>query len=318
MDNTEYDLEACGDDAAVRIDAWTASKLSELSRAQVQRLIEDGLVTVNSKAAKPSYRMSAGDRVHVVIPAPVPAEPLPEDIPLEIVYEDADLCVVNKPAGLVVHPAQGHETGTLVNAMLYHAKDLSGIGGVMKPGIVHRLDKGTSGLIVVCKSDRAHAGLQSQFAGREVRKTYMAIIYGSPATGAGTFDTAYGRNTSDRKKFSSKVGSVKRAITRWKVLERYRGASLVEADILTGRTHQIRVHFADAGMPLLGDIQYGASRRSRQLGSAAARRIVDSCNRVMLHAASIKFRHPATGKELSLSAPLPQDMQELLEALRKG
>jgi 23S rRNA pseudouridine1911/1915/1917 synthase len=283
-----------------------------ISRAQVQRLIENGFVTLNGeRAMKPAAKLASGDTVEVLIPPPKSPEAAPEEIPLDIVFQDADICIVNKPAGLVVHPAHGHESGTLVNALLHHVKDLSGVGGVAKPGIVHRLDKGTSGLMVVCKNDRAHTELARQFAGREVKKIYLAIVYGSPRTSEGVFDTLYGRNPSDRMKYSSKVMFGKRALTRWRVIHKYEGYTLVEVELLTGRTHQIRVHFSDNGMPLIGDLVYGAQRRARSLKSAAAQRLAQSGERVMLHAARISFTHPATGKKVEFSAPMPEDMKIL-------
>jgi 23S rRNA pseudouridine1911/1915/1917 synthase len=274
------------------------------------------MVTVDGAPSKPAYRLEGGEKVRMTVPPPAPAGPAPQDLPLEIVFEDGDICVVNKPAGLVVHPAQGHENGTMVNALLHHIRDLSGVGGVMKPGIVHRLDKGTSGLMVVCKNDKSHTALQGQFAGREVGKKYLALVYGSPPAPSGEFNTAYGRNPGDRKKYSSKVTEGRRAVTRWRVVERYRGVSLVEADLLTGRTHQIRVHFADAGMPIVGDLQYGAARRSRQIADIRARRLVEKLDRALLHARDLSFTHPSTGKRMRFSAPPPPEIQEIIDALK--
>ena len=295
-----------------RLDYFVASNLPEHSRAQVQRFIEFGNVSVNgARVLKPSARLVPGDRVDVTIPPPKKSEVVAEEIPIEIVYQDADICIVNKPAGLVVHPACGHESGTLVNALLHHVKDLSGVGGVVKPGIVHRLDKGTSGLMVVCKNDKSHMEIARQFAGREVKKVYLAIVYGSPRGNEGVFDTPYGRNPRDRMKYSSKVAAGKQAITKWRVIKRYDGYTLVEVNLMTGRTHQIRVHFSDNGMPLIGDLVYGAQRRARQLKSAQARKIAESGERVLLHSASIGFLHPSTGNPVEFFAPLPDDMKQL-------
>ncbi|MBI5528403.1 MAG: RluA family pseudouridine synthase [Deltaproteobacteria bacterium] len=303
--------------AGARLDVWIAGRLPGTSRSQVRKWIDDGRVLVSGRSRKASFIVEPGDVVIVDVPPPQPAVAAPEDIPLKIVFEDGDLCVLDKPAGIVVHPAHGHAGGTLVNALLFHIKDLSSVGGELKPGIVHRLDKGTSGLMVVSKNDRSHLDLQRQFAGRTVEKTYLALVYGAPRADEGTFDTPYGRNPGDRKKFSSKVREGKRAVTSWRVRERRAGASLVEVRLLTGRTHQVRVHFADQGMPLLGDLMYGAARRIRGL-PAPARALVETLDRVMLHAASLSFDHPATRERLTFTSPVPPEMQAVINALRAG
>jgi 23S rRNA pseudouridine1911/1915/1917 synthase len=310
-------LNAGDDFAGARLDVYVAAKVEGISRTRAARLIDEGHVLVSGRAQKASYRVEPGDAVAVDVPAPASAVALPEEIPLKIVFEDGDLCVIDKPAGIVVHPAHGHAGGTLVNALLFHIKELSSVGGELKPGIVHRLDKGTSGLMVVSKTDRAHLDLQRQFAGRTIKKTYLALVYGAPRADEGQFDTRYGRNPGDRKKFSSKVREGKRAITRWRVRERYAGASLLEAELLTGRTHQIRVHFADQGMPLLGDLMYGAARRVRGL-PPPARALVERLDRVMLHAASLSIEHPATGRRLAFESPVPPEMRAVIESLRKS
>ena len=311
-------LSAEAGSEGVRLDAWIPARVDGASRAQAKRWIEGGHVTVGGRPQlKPSYLLRAGDAVVVDIPHPSVPRAAPEDIPVQILFEDEDLCVIDKPAGIVVHPSQGHAGGTLVNALLFHVKDLSSVGGELKPGIVHRLDKGTSGLMVVSKTDRCHRALQGQFAARVVKKAYLALVYGAPRADEGVFDTPYGRNPKDRKKFSSKVDEGKRAVTGWKVLARHKGASLVECDLQTGRTHQIRVHFADAGMPLLGDLQYGASRRERGLPPRAAA-LVHALDRVMLHAVRIAFKHPVTGAPLAYRAPVPPEMQAVIDALKAG
>ncbi|HEY5924907.1 MAG TPA: RluA family pseudouridine synthase [Kofleriaceae bacterium] len=315
--------------AGGRLDAVIAAAVAELSRSQVQRLIDDGMVHVDGSVAAKSVRLRAGDTVDVRIPAPAPLEVLPEPIPLAILFEDADLIVIDKPAGLVVHPAAGHASGTLVNALLHHCKDLSGIGGVLRPGIVHRLDKDTSGVMVAAKSDRAHAGLTAAFAAKSrgepggLERTYLAITSPPPPQTTGTHRTHYGRHPTDRKRFSSKQHRVKEsaaggiidktkwAVTHWQVEEHLRDAALVRLRLETGRTHQIRVHAADHGWPLVGDQTYGHKPRSEELAEVASK-----LGRQALHAATLAFDHPATGARHSFEAPLPEDMQLALAALR--
>ena len=301
-----------------RLDAVIAGAIAELSRAQVQKLIEDGRVThAGVVATKPSAKVRQGDPIEVVIPAPEPLEVLPENIPLAILFEDADLIVIDKPAGLVVHPAAGHANGTLVNALLFHCKDLSGIGGVLRPGIVHRLDKDTSGVMVATKSDRAHAALTAAFAAKSrgepgtLDRTYLAIASPAPPLRAGTLRTLHGRHPVDRKRFSSKVGSGKSAVTHYEVVERLHDAALVRFRLETGRTHQIRVHAADHGWPLVGDPVYGHKPRDARLAEVAR-----ALGRQALHAATLGFDHPVSGEHLALEAPLPPDMQSALAALR--
>jgi 23S rRNA pseudouridine1911/1915/1917 synthase len=304
--------------AGGRLDAVIAAAGAGLSRAQVQKLIEDGCVTVGGiVAAKAGARLRAGDAIEVRIPAPEPLEVEPEDLPLAILYEDADLIVIDKPAGLVVHPAPGHTRGTLVNALLFHCRDLAGIGGVLRPGIVHRLDKDTTGVMVATKSDRAHAALTAAFAAKSrgepgsLARTYLAIAAPPPPTARGTLRTLHGRHPVDRKRFSSKVTSGKAAVTHYEIVEPLHAAALVRFRLETGRTHQIRVHAADHGWPLLADPVYG--RRARDPRVAAAARAL---GRQALHAATLAFDHPVTGAPLSFEAPLPADFQRALDALR--
>jgi 23S rRNA pseudouridine1911/1915/1917 synthase len=301
-----------------RLDAVIAGAIAELSRAQAQKLIEDGHVThTGVVATKPSTKVRQGDRIEVVIPAPEPLEVLPENIPLAILFEDADLIVIDKPAGLVVHPAAGHATGTLVNALLFHCKDLSGIGGVLRPGIVHRLDKDTSGVMVATKSDRAHAALTAAFAAKSrgepgtLERSYLAITSPAPPLKAGTLRTLHGRHPVDRKRFSSKVASGKSAVTHYEVVEKLHDAALVRFRLETGRTHQIRVHAADHGWALVGDPVYGHKPRDARLAEVAR-----TLGRQALHAATLAFEHPVTGARLAFEAPLPPDLQAALAALR--
>ena len=292
--------------------------LAELSRAQVQRLIEDGRAQLNGTAVtKAGAKVRAGDAIVVTVPPPVPLEVLPEPIPLAVMYEDAELIVIDKPAGLVVHPAAGHASGTLVNALLFHCKDLSGIGGVMRPGIVHRLDKDTSGVMVATKTDRAHAALTAAFADKSagnvggIERSYLAITSPAPPQGRGAIRTQYGRHPTQRKKFSSKVVAGKHAVTHWEIVERLHESALVKFVLETGRTHQIRVHASDAGWALVGDPVYGHKPRDERLAEVAR-----TLDRQALHAAVLAFSHPVTGERLRFEAPLPADLQVALAALR--
>jgi 23S rRNA pseudouridine1911/1915/1917 synthase len=304
------------DRAGERIDALIASVVPSLSRAAVQRLIDDGHVRIGGVVVgKAGQRVRAGDAIEVTVPAPAPIEVAPEDIPLAVLFEDADLIVIDKPAGLVVHPAAGHASGTLVNALLFHCKDLSGIGGALRPGIVHRLDKDTSGAMVATKTDRAHAALGAAFAAKSrgepggLLREYLGLAAPSPPSPSGTLRTYHGRHPTDRKRFSSRVTSGKPAVTHWTVEEALPGAALVRFRLETGRTHQIRVHAADHGWPLLGDPLY--SRAPRALAPIAA-----ELGRQALHAAVLELDHPVTGERLRFESPLPTDLAHALARLR--
>jgi 23S rRNA pseudouridine1911/1915/1917 synthase len=257
----------------------------------------------------------AGQAALVTAPAPVPAAPQPEDIEVAVVHEDARLLVVNKPAGLVVHPGAGTARGTLVNALLRHVHDLSGVGGVLRPGIVHRLDKGTSGLLVVAKDDETHRALVRQFTGRTVEKEYVAVVLGSPSRPSGEIDAPLGRDPVHRQKMSIRASRGREARTSWRVDERFDGAALLRVRIHTGRTHQIRVHLASIGHPVAGDAVYGGTRTPSSR-KAAAREALVSLDRPALHAARLAFTHPASGDRLSFEAPLPPDLLALVERLR--
>ena len=301
-----------------RIDALIAAMVPALSRAAVQRLIDDGYVRIaGGVVGKAGQRVRAGDAIEVTVPAPVPIEVAPEDIPLAVLFEDADLIVIDKPAGLVVHPAAGHASGTLVNALLFHCKDLSGIGGALRPGIVHRLDKDTSGAMVATKTDRAHAALGAAFAAKSrgepggILREYLGITAPAPPSPSGTVRTYHGRHPTDRKRFSSRVTSGKPAVTHWTVEEALPGAALVRFRLETGRTHQIRVHAADHGWPLLGDPLYG--RAPRALAPIAA-----ALGRQALHAAVLELDHPITGERLRFESPLPGDFTRALAATRSS
>jgi 23S rRNA pseudouridine1911/1915/1917 synthase len=272
-------------------------------------------VLLDGAPTRPAVRLREGQLVTVHVPPAEPAEPRPEDIALSVVHEDAHLLVVDKPAGLVVHPGAGTASGTLVNALLYRVRDLSGIGGVLRPGIVHRLDRGTSGLILVAKNDATHRALAAQFAGRQVLKEYLALVHGVPARRSGEIDAAIGRDPVHRQRMSVKAPRGRSARTSYTLEEAFDGASLLRVRIHTGRTHQIRVHLASIGHPVVGDASYGGTRTpcSRR---AEAREALRSLARPALHAARIAFTHPADGERLDLTAPLPADISLVLERLR--
>ncbi|MBP1973691.1 23S rRNA pseudouridine1911/1915/1917 synthase [Cohnella thailandensis] len=293
--------------AGERIDKHVTDALANpsISRSQVQEWIRAGLVTVSSEKVKPNAKVAAGDEIVVVFPEPESLEALPENIPLEIVYEDADVIVINKPRGMVVHPAYGHSSGTVVNALLYHCKDLSGINGVMRPGIVHRIDKDTSGLLMAAKNDLAHASLAAQLKEHSVNRRYTALVYGNVPHDRGTIDAPIGRDKYDRKMFAVTEKNSKRSVTHFAVMERFNDYTLVELRLETGRTHQIRVHMKYIGHPLVGDPMYGG-RSGRTLGM----------NGQALHAGELGFVHPRTGERHDFEAPLPADMEHALHMLR--
>ncbi len=295
-----------------RLDKFLCGKFPAASRGALQRLIEQGHIRVNGRIVKPTHRPRAGEQIEVHWPEAKPAEARPEAMPLDILFEDQSLLVLNKPAGLVVHPAAGHEEHTLVNALLHHCRgSLSGIGGIARPGIVHRLDKDTSGCLVVAKNDETHLALSAQFAKRQVEKIYNAIVCGELARESGEIRAAIARHPSHRKRMAARDDDSGRAAhTSYRVLERLNSATLVEAQLHTGRTHQIRVHFQFLGHPLVGDEIYGARQnvRLKELTNYAA-------PRVMLHARELSFVHPRTEEEMTFEAPLPEDFREALRFL---
>ena len=301
-----------------RFDVIVASRLPDVSRAQAKRWIEQDRALLDGEPARPSRLCRAGQRIEISLPPPTSATPEPEAIALDVVFEDRDLIVINKPAGMVVHPSPGHATGTLVNALLAHADDLSGIGGVARPGIVHRLDAGTTGLIVVAKNDRAHHSLARQFERREVDKRYLAVVFGWP-TERLILDRPIGRDRVHRTRISSRSARAREARTELELVQRLPLAALVSVRIYTGRTHQIRVHSSEAGHPVVGDLDYGAPRRRAGLPArdAAAFRLLRDFPRPALHAFQLALRHPTTGDPVRWEAPLPADMAELLSKLRK-
>lgn len=289
-----------------RLDRWLVAHAPEHSRAKWQELIRGGQVTVNGQAAKPNHTLRTGDGIRAVIPPPLPTEVAAENIPLNVVYEDEDLIVINKPPGMVVHPAPGHAGGTLVNALLHHITDLQGIGNELRPGIVHRLDRETSGLLVAAKHERALFQLARQFKAREVRKEYVALVWGRTRDIRGTIAEPIGRDPRNRKKMSTRAPAGRAAVSHFTVLKRYESCTLVRVTIETGRTHQIRVHMAHLGHPVVGDTLY--SRRSHPILPVPA-------TRQLLHAEKLSFTHPVTGMEIALTAPIPEDFKRVLDAL---
>ena len=286
-----------------RIDKWM-SEQSDWSRSQIQDWIKAGDLLVNGHVVKPNYKLQVGDEIVVTVPEAIELEVLPENIKLDVVYEDEDVIVVNKARGMVVHPAAGHTSGTLVNALLYHCDDLSGINGVKRPGIVHRIDKDTTGLLMVAKNDVAHESLASQLKDRKIKREYIALVHGEVAHELGTIEAPIGRDTNDRQRMTVTDKNAKEAITHFRLLERYKDFTLVECKLETGRTHQIRVHMRYIGHPLAGDPKYGP-RRTIQLNGQA------------LHAATLGFFHPRTDEWLEFEAPLPADFEAELAKLDK-
>lgn len=293
------------------MDQYLARAFPDLTRSRIQGLIEAGHVLADGQPVKTARRLRGGELLSLHVPAPVPAVPLAEELPLAVLHEDKDLVVVDKAAGMVVHPGAGHASGTLVNALLHRVKDLAGVGGELRPGIVHRLDKDTTGCLVVAKSEQALVALQKSFKTREVEKTYLALVHGAPPA-EGRIETLYGRHPIHRQRFTGKVREGKPAITAFRTLETFDGAALVEVDLFTGRTHQIRVHLTEAGHPLLGDALYGAGRKAKGLAAQAQEQL----GRQALHAWRLAFAHPRTGKPLKLEAPIPADLTAALALLR--
>ena len=287
----------------VRLDAYIASKQSDLSRSNIQKLIDSGDILVNNSIKKMSYKVQEGDVIHINVPEAREANIKPENITIDIIYQDNDIIVVNKPKGLVVHPADGNPDGTLVNAIMAICKDgLSGIGGELRPGIVHRLDKDTSGLLIVAKNDKAHRLMSEQIKNREVRKIYIALVKGIVSENEATIDMPIGRSTKDRKKMAVRKDG-KEAVTHFRVLKRYPSYTLLEVKIDTGRTHQIRVHMAEIRHPVVGDMVYSSGKN--EFGVEGQ----------MLHAKSLDFKHPITGEQMHLEAPLPKYFEDVLDKL---
>lgn len=289
-----------------RADVVLAARL-DLTRSNMQKLMDDGrVVRGDGKVLKSNYKLRAGDTLSVTIPAPRPLDVLPENIPLDIIYEDDDIIIVNKPRGMVVHPAVGNYTGTLVNALLYHCKNLSGINGVIRPGIVHRLDKDTSGIIICAKNDAAHLSLSKQIQEKTAKRTYLAVVRGNLKTDKGVIDTLIGRDKKDRQKMAVVKEDGRRAITEYEVVERFGKYTIVRCHLRTGRTHQIRVHLTYLGYPLVGDPKYMPMKTPFSIKGQA------------LHSETLEFNHPRTGEHMFFKAPLPRDMQKIVTRLHMG
>ena len=298
-------LQANKEDAGKRVDAWVSAQLEDMTRSAVQRLLEEGRITCGGRVPAKNYKLGGTEVLEVSLPEPVPVDVLPQNIPLDVVYEDGDVIVVNKPKGLVVHPAPGHPDGTLVNALLYHCGgSLSGIGGELRPGIVHRIDRDTSGLIIAAKNDFAHQKLSAQLQDHSLARVYHCIVVGNLKEDSGTVEAPIGRHPVDRKKMAV-VAEGRRAVTHWRVLERFGGCTYVECRLETGRTHQIRVHMAHTGHPLLGDTVYGNKKP------------VPGLQGQCLHAVGLRFIHPRTGEAVEVSCGLTEEFEKQLRKLRQ-
>ncbi|MBW2475206.1 MAG: RluA family pseudouridine synthase [Deltaproteobacteria bacterium] len=306
-------LQVTAEHVAMRLDRFLDDSLPELSRSQIKRLIDEGAVTLNGGTSKPGFKLRGGEEICVVLPDPLAATAEAEPIPLHILYEDPALVVVNKPAHLVVHPAPGHRSGTLVNALLHHCKDLSGVGGELRPGIVHRLDKDTSGVMVATKNDRTHRYLARQFKAHSIQRRYRALVHGLVAETMGTIDQPIGRHPVHRKKMSTVARSSRRAVTRWQVLRRYEAdrMTLLDLSLETGRTHQIRVHMAGMNCPVVGDPLYGGASRTKAIADQKLRQMVAALQRQFLHAWQLGFEHP-NGLQMVFQADVPSELQEIL------
>jgi len=301
-----------------RLDQFISGHLPDLTRSYLKKLIDDGKVLLNGVPAKAGVRLRGGEKIDVTLPPPASIEVLPENIPLKILYEDSHLVVIDKPSGLVVHPAPGHAGGTLVNALLYHCHDLSGIGGELRPGIVHRLDKDTSGVMLVTKDEKAHHRLAQQFKAHTITRRYVALLFGLLQSDTGMVDRAIGRHTTDRKKMSGSTRHGRRAVTHWRVLERFddERLTLVELRLETGRTHQIRVHMSEMNFPVVGDPVYGHSGRIETVKDPLLRKKLRALGRQALHARLLGFIHPATGEYMEFESELPDDMKDILDYLK--
>jgi 23S rRNA pseudouridine1911/1915/1917 synthase len=300
----------------MRLDLFLSETHLHLSRSRAKNLVEKHLILLNQRPTKPSAHVKSGDVISGLLPETRPLSLKPEPLPLTILYEDPSIVVIDKPAGMVVHPAYGNPSGTLVNALLYHCKDLNGINGVLRPGIVHRLDKDTSGVMVVAKEDQAFHHLTKQFKNRTVEKVYLAIVYGKFGSSDGIIDSAIGRHPSERKRMSTRTKRGRTAVTRWKKVEEFDGWTLLEIFPHTGRTHQIRVHLSSIGHPVLGDPLYGKRGRPGAIRDPVLKECVRRINRQALHAQRLRFTHPRTEERVQFVSSVPQDMRDVLSWLR--
>lgn len=314
-----FSFDVANHDAGLRLDALVTTCIDNCSRSYAAKLIRQGHIQVDGALRKPSYHVKLNEKVTVRLPPPEPLELRAEAIALDVLYEDRHLIVVNKPAGMVVHPAPGHANGTLVNALLHHCPDLEGIGGEIRPGIVHRLDKDTSGVLVAAKTVQAHHELSAQFKSRTIQKQYVALVYGNPETEGGKIDLPVGRHPVERKKMATTGAHLRAALTLWQVRQHFKGAALLNLDLKTGRTHQIRVHCRAMGHPIIGDQVYGRRRMLTQLAKndPLLYKIVKPIDRQMLHAFQLEFVHPIKGQAISIRAPLPTDMKTVVGQLEK-
>ncbi len=313
----KFIFETTQDHQGRRLDHFLQEALPELSRSRIKQLIQEGGVQLNGKTPKPSNQLKGGEKLQVIIPPAVPLEIQGKDIPIEIIYEDSDILAVNKSPEMVVHPGAGSNETTLVHALLHHCQDLSGIGGKLRPGIVHRLDKGTSGVLLVAKNDLAHQGMSEAFQNREVQKTYFALVWGVPKMLQGKIESAIGRDQRDRKKISSRGNQKREALTRYRTLESLGPIGLLELCPETGRTHQIRVHLSELGHPVVGDPLYGKGKRRMASLPRPIQDYVEALPYQLLHATRLQLKHPISGKLLEIEVEMREEMKVLLELLRK-
>jgi len=311
-----FSIQISEKDQGKRLDQFLSQTNLNLSRSQAKKMIEEKTILLNDKVVKPSAHLKAGDRVSGTLLKPKPLFLEPEPLPLPILYEDSSIIVIDKPSGMVVHPAGGNTSGTLVNALIYYCKDLAGINGMLRPGIVHRLDKGTSGVMVIAKDNEAYYQLTKQFKNRAVKKIYLAIAYGKFGKEEGLIDSAIGRHPNQRKRMSIRAKKGRPAVTGWKVMERLNGFTLLEIFPQTGRTHQIRVHLSSMGHPLLGDPLYGRKGKPGAIHDPVLKECLKRMGRQALHAHRLEFIHPQTGDRVEFVSPMPKDMSEVLEWLR--
>lgn len=319
MINGTVELNVAKQDAGLRLDSYIAYHIPECSRSYAATLIQQGNVQIEGVRTKPGYKIKPGECINVIIPEPAPVALIAEPMMLDIIFEDGHIIVLNKPAGLVVHPAAGHPSGTLVNGILHHCPDLEGIGGERRPGIVHRLDKDTSGIIVIAKNAGAHQELSIQFKARTIGKRYLALVHGVPESSNGIINLPVGRHPVDRKKMSTASRSGREALTLWKIKETFHQTALLDIELKTGRTHQIRVHCKSMGHPIIGDSVYGPRRLMSRLSKSdkSLYNVVHKVDRQMLHAYHLELVHPATRNKHRFVVPLPGDLQEVIEDLKR-
>jgi len=305
-------------DAGIRLDTYLSQRVFELTRSQIKKLVQEGLILVNQFPSKPAAILRKGDLVNGSIPPPRRLDVIPQDIPLDILYEDSWIVVINKPAGMVVHPGAGIDSGTLVNALLFHCRDLSQINGVIRPGVVHRLDKNTSGVMVAAKNATAHHHLSAQFRTRQIEKRYVALVHGEIREWEGVIEAPLGRHPKERKRISIHTRKGRNAITQWRVIERFKGFTLLEVIPKTGRTHQIRAHLSSQGHPIVGDPEYRRGKWVERIRDPETRDRIGALKRQALHSERLGFIHPRGGEFMEFNAPLPDDMAGIIQFLSQG